>query len=81
VADYFAGDVEEFALSDRHLVSTVASGLGNVSGIALSGGRLNAGEEPLFFDTLGDDAPEPTPAALLTLAIALLVVAKSPASG
>lgn len=77
VADYFAGDVEEFSLSDGHLMSTVISGLGNVSGIALSGGKLNAGEEPEFFGALAIDTPEPASAAVLALALVLLVAAKS----
>jgi sugar lactone lactonase YvrE len=78
VADYFAGDVEEFALSDGHLENTIVSGLGNVSGIALSGGRLNGGAEPEFFAALADDAdaPEPASGSLLALAFALLLVFK-----
>lgn len=76
VADYFAGDVEEFALSDGDLVSTVVSGLGNVSGIALSGGGLNTGEEPVFFGDIGHNAPEPASAALLALALVLFAIAK-----
>ncbi|HWF09100.1 MAG TPA: hypothetical protein VG297_11595 [Bryobacteraceae bacterium] len=63
VADYFAGDVEESALSDGHLENTIVSG------------SLNGGVEPEFFSDLFI-APEPASGILLLFAFALLLAVK-----